>query len=185
MPQRAGKDDGADPAEAILTGEIDGPDAADSDRLSLDQLLASTDQGWDVEAQVRTLQMVAATSQAIIMDEGSAARSPEPPSARRSKSRPPLPRKGPPPLPPSGTLSPLQPPVRMQSDLLDPESLVDLLRARVAHLERGDDAIGLSRVHLELAIVSETILGDPVNALAHGAAALRAEPGSLAAHALL
>jgi tetratricopeptide (TPR) repeat protein len=185
MPQRAGKDHAADAAEAILTGERDGPDVAESDRLSLDQLLATTDQGWDVEAQVRTLQMVAATSQAIIMDEGSAARAPEPAPARRSKSRPPLPRKGPPPLPPSGTLSPLQPPVRMQSDLLDPESLVDLLRARVAHLERGDDAIGLSRVHLELAIVSETILGDPVNALAHGAAALRAEPGSLPAHALL
>jgi hypothetical protein len=84
MPQRAGKDHAADAAEAILTGERDGPDVAESDRLSLDQLLATTDQGWDVEAQVRTLQMVAATSQAIIMDEGSAARAPEPAPARRS-----------------------------------------------------------------------------------------------------
>ncbi len=184
MPQRAGYDDAADPVEAILTGEIDEPDAAESDRSSLDDLRATTDQGWDVEAQVRTLQMVAATSQAIVLDEGSAIRSPEAPPGRRLKSRPPGPRKGPPPLPASA-LSPSQPPVRMQGDLLDPESLVDLLRARVTNLERGDDAIGLARANVELAIVSETILGDPVAAMAHGAAALRAEPGSLAAHALL
>jgi lipopolysaccharide biosynthesis regulator YciM len=73
----------------------------------------------------------------------------------------------------------------MQGDLLQPESLLDLLRARVAALEPSDDAVGRARAHIELAIASETILGDDASAMAQGAAALRAEPGSPAAHALL
>ncbi len=196
MPQRAGKDEDGGADEAILTAEIEGPDAAHSDRVSLDELLASTDQGWDVEAQVRTLQMVAVTAQAA--EDAAASRSVGPASVRpgpprRSNRPPPLPRKGPPPLPastvygvaPPPSYSPAPSPVRMQGDLLDPESLVDLLKARVTALESGSDAVGLARAHVELAIASETILGDHAAAIAHGMAALRAEPGSLSAHALL
>ena len=167
-----------------MTREIDEPnaDAVEADGSSLDELLATTDQGWDVEAQVRTLQMVAANTQAA--DDASSAQVHGSTPTRRSKGPPPLPRKGAPPLR-SSALSPAPTPVRMQGDLLDPDSLVDLLRARIAALEPPDDAVGLARAHVELAIANETILGDHAGAMAHGMAALRADPGSLAAHALL
>jgi tetratricopeptide (TPR) repeat protein len=202
MPQRAGKDDEGDAADAILTAEIEPPhdeaphdeaphDEAPHDEAphdgepdrSLDDLLATTDQGWDVEAQVRTLQQVAATSRAT--DSSSNTDGPTARPRWRSKFPPPLPRKGPPPLPAGGTLSPAPSPVRIQNDLLDPESLFELLRSRIALLEGSDDALGLARAHVELAIATDTILGDRVGAIAHGKAALRAEPGSLAAHAFL
>src|SRR5579859_3051340 len=193
MPQRAGEGDEGAEAE-MVSADLDEESApAADDPGSLDGLLAATDQGWDVEAQVLTLQQAAATT--LARDNGQVSRdmardlSPHPPAAPRpsspssrpSRGPPPLPRKGPPPLP----VSPTPPPARGQTDWLHPDSLVDLLQARAAALATGEDAVGLARTQIELAIASETILGDDARAAAHASAALRADAAAPAAHALL
>jgi tetratricopeptide (TPR) repeat protein len=55
----------------------------------------------------------------------------------------------------------------------------------VTTLEVGDDKVGLARAHMELAIASEAILGDDMRATMHAEAALKVDPTSAAAHAML
>jgi tetratricopeptide (TPR) repeat protein len=198
---------------------------------SIDRLLAETDQGWDIEAQVLTLKEAAAKhplaepSATTGVRQPMASRalhiptpyelaptqvSPSPsvvPAARSSgslatdhpsqapqriggktpsKAPPPLPRKGPPPLPAPPAIGKPEPsPVRLPADMSQPGVLVDLLQARVATLEGTDDRIGLARAHMELAIASEAILGDDTRATIHAEAALKVDPSSAAAHAML
>ena len=156
------------PLDAIDDVEVDG----DADSVpSVDRLMSDTDQGWDVEAQVLTLQKAAADL-------------PPPP---QSKEPPPQPhRKGPPPLPGGGSWTPEPSAVRhMQADMSHPGALIDLLHNRLAGLEVARDKVGLARVQIELAIASETILGDEDRAAVHAEAALKVDPASAAAHAML
>ncbi|HTQ42112.1 MAG TPA: hypothetical protein VMI75_05085, partial [Polyangiaceae bacterium] len=193
----------------------------DDDLGSIDKLLAATDQGWDIDAQVLTLQQAAATKPLAEQSGATGIRPPMPSRAvhiptpfelapagmtsssvlppasvpppsivpkRGSKAPPPLPRKGPPPLPPSPSLSlrtPEPSPVRLPADMSQPGVLVDLLNARIVTLESKDDKVGLARAHMELAIASEAILGDDSRATMHAEAALRVDPTSSAAHAML
>jgi hypothetical protein len=185
---------------------------------SIDTLLAETDQGWDIDAQVQTLKAAAGTRPLaeqsatagmrpslpshslhipspfelgptqIAVVRGSAGPATEPPSQRMdrpSKAPPPLPRKGPPPLPPPGTPKPETSSVRLPADMSQPGALIDLLLARVTTLQATDDKVGLARAHMELAIASEAILGDDVRATVHAEAALKVDPTSAAAHAML
>jgi tetratricopeptide (TPR) repeat protein len=75
--------------------------------------------------------------------------------------------------------------VRLPTDVSHSGALIDVLQLRVLALEEKRDAVGLARAHMELAIASETILGDDERAVGHAEAALKADPGSAAAHALL
>jgi hypothetical protein len=156
--------------------------AEGDDMASLDRLVADSevDQSWDVEAQARTLREAAVVTRRV-----------EPPP--RLESRAPQPRKGPPPLPSgpasvspsslSRTPDPMS--VRLPTDVSHSGALIDVLQVRVLALEEKRDAVGLARAHMELAIASETILGDDERAVAHAEAALKADPSSAAAHALL
>jgi tetratricopeptide (TPR) repeat protein len=158
-----------DPAD--LHEEID-------DFGQIDKLLQATDEGWGLDEQVISLQQVAAHTQPATtgVEVELVAKPSQPP-----------PRKLPPPPPPSapGTRPPEPSPVRAPADMADAGALVDLLHARLATLETSNDAVGLARLHMELAIASEFILGDDVRATAHAEAALRASPTSSAAHAML
>ena len=193
----------------------------DSDDLgSIDELLAATDQGWDIDAQVLTLKQAAAVLPA---GEGAAPGPMRPRTPSRSVTLPtpcelapsgaghppgalpelsPLPTlqprarvpsKAPPPLPRRHSLSPPLPserspgpsPVRVPADMAQADALIDLLSARVTTLESGDDRVSLSRAHIELAIASEAILGDDARASRHADTALKVQPSSSAAHALL
>src|SRR6202035_2896744 len=98
---------------------------------------------------------------------------------------PPLPRKGPPPLPPPAAGRPEPSPVRLPADMSQPGALIDLLHARVTTLQATHDKVGLARAHMELAIASEAILGDDARATIHAEAALKVDPTSAAAHAML
>jgi len=164
--------------------------AEGDDMASLDRLVAESeiDQSWDVDRQARTLREAAAVTRPV-----EPPRAVEPP---RIESRAPQPRKMPPPLPSSSgpvsaspsslsrTPDPMS--VRMPpADVSHPGALIDVLQVRVLTLEEKRDAVGLSRAHMELAIASETILGDDDRAVSHAEAALKADPGSAAAHALL
>ena len=147
-------------------------DAEGEDHGSIDRLMAATDQGWDVDEQVLTLQKAAASQ----------------PAARevsKVDSRPPPPRKGPPPLPGRPSWTPEPSPVRLLADMSDPGALIDLLQARAAVLEVARDKVGIARIQIELAIASETILGDEQRATAHAEAAVKVNPTSSAAHSLL
>jgi hypothetical protein len=121
---------------------------------------------------------------------------------RASKRPPPLPRSVPPPLGAAGAgpfsarvvrdvtpepsrVTPVSSPSGSGSHLADPSVLVDLLVARLSTLESKDDKVGVARAHIELAIASETILGDEARATQHAEAALRTDPHLPAAHALL
>jgi tetratricopeptide (TPR) repeat protein len=192
---------------------------------SIDRLLAETDQGWDLDAQMLTLKEAAIRGSMVDRGEVTDIRPPlpsralhiptpfelaptqistagrlptpspsEPSPVGRTGGRqaskappPPLPRKGPPPLPappPGANLREVSP-VRLPADMSQPGALVDLLNARVSTLEGGKDAVGLARAHMELAIASEAILGDDGRAVMHAEAALRVDPSSAAAHAML
>ncbi|MBX3228079.1 MAG: hypothetical protein KIT84_27360 [Labilithrix sp.] len=63
-------------------------------------------------------------------------------------------------------------------------SLVELLKARVERLAQTEDRVGLARVHVELAIVHES-LADDAKVNAEVEAALRVQPDLAAAHAIL
>ncbi len=158
------------PLDVIDDAEFD---ASGDDRGSIDWLMAATDQGWDVDEQVLTLQKAAASQ----------------PAARevsKVDSRPPPgPRKGPPPLPGRTSWTPEPSPVRLLADMSDPGALIDLLQARAAVLEAAKDKVGIGRIQIELAIASETILGDEDRATAHAEAAVKVSPTSSAAHSLL
>jgi tetratricopeptide (TPR) repeat protein len=75
--------------------------------------------------------------------------------------------------------------VRSFGDLSDPGSLIDLLQGRAAALDVAKDKVGAARVQIELAIASETILGDDSRAASHAEAAAKLNPSSAAAHGLL
>ncbi|MGH7268830.1 MAG: hypothetical protein ACREJ3_00225, partial [Polyangiaceae bacterium] len=170
--------------ETAAGGVIDEADLAEDeaedadDMASLDRLVAETDQGWDADEQARTL-------------KDAASMAPAPGERARVESIAPRPRKGPPPLPglsaatPAASRTPDPLPVRAALDVSHSGALIDVLQARVASLEAGSDKVGIARAHIELAIVSETVLGDDGRAATHAQAALKADPTSAAAHALL
>jgi tetratricopeptide (TPR) repeat protein len=160
------------PLEVIDDAEFD---ADGDDHGSIDRLMAATDQGWEVDEQVLTLQKAAASQPAA--KEGSKIESRPPPSLR--KAPPPLPM----PARPSWTPEPS--PVRLVADMSDPGSLIDLLQARAIALESAKDKVGVARIQIELAIASETVLGDEPRAITHAEAAVKANPTSSAAHSLL
>ncbi len=165
------------PLDTISEAElVDG----DEDHASIDRLMAATDQGWEVDEQVLTLQKAAASQPAAKKE------------VAKVESRPPPGRKGPPPLPAASTFpartswTPEASPVRgVQADMSDAGSLIDLLQARAATLEAAKDKVGLARIQIELAIASETVLGDEHRAVLHAEAAVKLNPTSSAAHALL
>ena len=134
------------PLDVIDDHELE---ADGDDHGSIDRLMAATDQGWDVDEQVLTLQKAAASQPATR-------------EVSKVDSRPPPagPRKGPPPLPGRPSWTPEPSPVRLLADMSQPGSLIDLLQARVTTLEAAKDKIGIARIHMELAIASEAILGD-------------------------
>ncbi len=198
-PARQPEPSSAGPIDVDL--EEDADDEAD-ELGALDHLLADPDSSWDVDAQARTLQQAAETTR--LSGDSSPVSGPVStgaPPPTRSKGPPPLPRKGGSrmPVPPAarspspGPVAPVgspvaataQPPMRVVTDLLAPDGLIDLLQSRVASLESQGDKVGLARVHVELALASETILGDDGRARAHAEAALRASPGFAAAHGFL
>ena len=159
------------PLDAIDDVEAE-PDA--DDHGSIDRLMAATDDGWEVDEQVLTLQKAAAS-----------------PAAKEASTIDPRPatgpRKGPPPLPGAPLTSrtswtPEPSLVRSIGDMSNPGSLVDLLQARAVALEGVKDKVGGARVQIELAIVSETILGDEPRAASHAEAAAKLNPSSAAAH---
>jgi cellulose synthase operon protein C len=159
------------PLDAIDESEID---VDGDDHGSIDRLMAATDQGWDVDEQVLTLQKAAASQHATR-------------EVSKVDSRPPPPgtRKVPPPLPGRPSWTPEPSPVRLVADMSDPGSLIDLLQTRAMALEAAKDKVGIARIQIELAIASETVLGDEQRATAHAEAAARASPTSSAAHSLL
>jgi cellulose synthase operon protein C len=194
-------------------------DGSDTDDLgAIDKLLAETDQGWDVDAQVLTLKQAAATRPLAEQGAPLGASPPAPhklplptplelaPAAgaaparsvaatqtlptlkigkpKRPSKAPPVRGKGPPPLPASARAAEISP-ARMPADMLQPGALVDLLLARVATLEGLDDRVGLARAHMELAVASETMVGDDAAATAHAEAALKAHPALASAHSML
>lgn len=95
---------------------------------------------------------------------------PPPPASRSPGSKP---------APPSKAAAP----VAAQAAGLS--TLVDLLLARSAALEGGDDAVGRARVHLELALAARVVQGDDTKAQGYAETALRLEPTLVAAHSLL
>ncbi|HLK37237.1 MAG TPA: hypothetical protein VKU41_10835, partial [Polyangiaceae bacterium] len=186
-----------------LPGEANPIDPSDleediDEHGSIDKLIAETDQGWDIDEQVLTLQQAAAAKSSSETEPESPPVTPERPPggfSRPPKGPPPLPRDGsparstrprpkaPPPLPGSRSAEHIS--VRPPSEMSHPDAIVDLLTARVALLESADDRVGLARAHIELAIASEIILGDDTRATAQAEAALRVDPASPAAHAFL
>ncbi len=188
MAQDAGKGGGSE-AEKLPERPIEDADLEadpDEDLGSLTSLLGHTDSGWDAESQARTLHQ-AAESTRLSADEspvsGEASSVAKP--ALRSKGPPPLPRRAASRVAPAPARSPAPAPVRMLADLLAPDGLIDLLQARVATLEARGDKVGLARAHVELALASETILGDDGRARGHAEAALRVHQGTAAAHGFL
>jgi tetratricopeptide (TPR) repeat protein len=201
-----------DEADIELVGHADPDDGADDAEAPMDRLLAETDDGWDVDEQRLTLKQAAATMPRQPVSDVPAPESPPATSVvpravsvptpfdlaptrvpdKRLKAPPKLP-KPPPPLPrkvsltptPSGVVRSELSPVRTPTDMTQADALIDLLGARVATLEGTHpvDAVSLARAHMELAIASETVLGDDARALKHAALALGAQPGSAAAHA--
>ncbi len=183
-----GKSQEVSEAEKLPENLLDEAELDADDELGIvdGNVLADTDSGWDVEAQALTLQRAAAATRANA--DGTPISGPvevTPRQASRSKGPPPIPRRAGAPMPPMSARSPAPPAVRMLADLLQPEGLVDLLQARAAALEVRGDKVGLGRAHVELALVSETILGDEGRARTHAEVALRANPGAAPAHALL
>ncbi|MGH7283517.1 MAG: hypothetical protein ACRELY_18480, partial [Polyangiaceae bacterium] len=183
-----------------------------SDISSIDKLLELADgEEWNIDAQVRSLQMAAVDpsrdAAAAERARGPSLAAPTPfdlsPIGSVSRPPPPLPSKAPP-APTSGSLPPplkksLPPPLPPGASRADqsgpqsrkppplelPGNLVDLLSARVVSLEKGDDKVGLARAHIELSIAAETVLGDDARSMVHAEAALKVDPRLAAAHAIL
>jgi tetratricopeptide (TPR) repeat protein len=206
MAQRAGMK--SDPG--TLAGTIEEADIVEDDDVfaPIDRLLAETDQGWDVDAQVLTLKQAAATRPLAEQTPAKAAAPPslraaplpapfhlartqvpqkraKPPS-RLPKGPPPLPRHAPPPAPVIESKPQKRASVPPVGYMVQPGSLIDLLNARAAALEdTEDDRVGLARTYMELAVASEIVLGDDERAMAHAESALGADPISPVAHAFL
>jgi tetratricopeptide (TPR) repeat protein len=194
------------------------------DRQSIDRLLALTDEGWDIDEQVRTLQRASTDERASRIDLTPTGEPsivsvvdllPEAPASPKPHKPPPLPSgrtsgppaapisaptgsARPPPLPPPGKKLKTPPPgtrpplPRERSEPHRPsgpmpvsDALPDLLAARITALEGGKDRVGLSRAHLELAIVAETTQADDARAVLHAEAALKVDPQCAPAHAVL
>lgn len=192
-----------------FTGKIIAPIAPESDtdlgdRASIDRLLALTDDGWDIDEQVRTLQR-AATHEPFAVQEApklsepsivsvveivhtpSKPSKPPPLPAAKSKAPPPPPAKKsvrPPPLPPPEPKPVGRADSRSPAPPVVGDSLPDLLLARIGVLESQKDKVGLSRAHLELAIVYESA-GDDARAAKHAELALKVDPQLAPAHAML
>lgn len=116
---------------------------------------------------------------------GGSAKAPvERPGTSRRPPPPPLPSKditGGQKVPPvSAAPSPPEPP-RISAE---GNQLVELLTARIERLTDTEDRVGLARVHVELAIVHET-LGDDSAVNAEVEAALKVDPDLAPAHAIL
>ena len=110
---------------------------------------------------------------------GGASSAPAPALAPTSRRPPPLPRS-------EQTGGQKAPPVQPAPPSISHEgaALVELLTTRVERLESSEDTVGLSRAHVELAIVNETVADDTkVNASAE--AALKVDADMSAAHAIL
>jgi tetratricopeptide (TPR) repeat protein len=159
------------PLDAIEDVEAEG----DGDDLgSIDRLMSETDHGWEVEEQVLTLQKAAADLPTLEISAQAPERATEPRG------------KAPPPLPAGASRSPEPSVARsVPPDMSHPGALLDHLKARLVALEGANDKIGVARVRIELAIASETILGDEDRATSHAEAALKVDPSSVAAHAIL
>ena len=136
--------------------------------------MAATDQGWDVDEQVLTLQKAAASQPP--REGGLEGRFPAAASGAA---------QGPSPATRRPSWTPEPSPVRLLADMSDPGALIDLLHARATVLEAAKDKVGIARIQIELAIASETILGDEQRATAHAEAAVKVNPTSSAAHSLL
>jgi hypothetical protein len=199
--------------------EPDATEAVHSREVSsIDHLLALTDDGWDLDAQVKTLKQAALRPTRLLTPPpkktgmhvptplelaptqiayaGTAPDAPRrsatpnvkaPTKGPESKRPPPLPRSpAPPSLSPAHTPEPS--PSRISpttADIANPATLVELLQARLATLEKSGDKVGLARAHVELAVVSETVLSDDVRATTHAEAALKVDFALPAAHGLL
>jgi tetratricopeptide (TPR) repeat protein len=227
---------------------------------SIDKLLALTNDHWDIDQQVKTLQTAAGVKSPLRPDVplaprapnvsiptpydlglrapalggtlvapppppslagaaslssaralGPSSHAPSPPSPGESKP-PPLPprpkpggspsaaapagpvsaRRPPPPLPRNTPDSPsvksrASPPAALRADSapdIHGVALVELLQARIATLEKGDDKVGLARAHLELAVAHE-MNGEDSKAVQHAEAALVVDRAFAAAHGLL
>jgi tetratricopeptide (TPR) repeat protein len=186
MRHRAGQGEASE-AETLPIAQLDEVEVEDeavADAASIDHLLAVTDDGWDIDDQVVTLQRAAATTHAAVDASNVSARDSSR-VARPSKGPPPLPRKGPPPLPAAGGRTPEPAPLRTLADILEPAGLVDILQARAARLEPSGDKVGRSRAYVELAIASEILLADDKRAATWAEAALQVDPSAAAAHGIL
>ncbi len=202
------------------------PDATElvRDVSSIDHLLALTDDGWDLDSQVKTLKQAALRPPripapppkktglhvptplelaptiigpaqiALRGNAGDAARPSGPPGHKRpdSKRPPPLPRPSGAPHSHTPAHTPSHTPEPSPSrqspttaDIANPGTLVELLQARLQTLESNGDKVGLARTHVELAVVSETVLSDDVRAAMHAEAALKVDFALPAAHGLL
>ncbi len=109
-----------------------------------------------------------------------------PPLPPGANARPPS--KFPPPLPASSRAveGPGPKVVRAPDSVgLGPAAIMDLLSARASTLEGADDPVGLARVHLELALVSDAVLAEDARAVQHAENALKTSPHLVPAHALL
>ena len=105
-------------------------------------------------------------------------------------SAPPLPSIPPPPRP-FESQKPPPPADRTQakpatgSEAIDPAALLELLQARRGKLEKTRDAVGLARVHIELAVVQEVLFGNDNEAVQNAEAAIKADPKGAPAHSFL
>ncbi len=250
-PTAAGQPPPLPPSSGAAPAPLPPPSSAtgldSEDKNSIDKLLALTDEGWDIDEQVKTLQRASndpasvalrtatATTGLVLPTAGELAPAPKmssrppPPLEARGGAKPskppppipgapalpgasarvtarppaipgppPVPGKRPPPLPAGGGLS-APPPVpriadrssvsgdrgRSVSDPISPESLVELLQARIGALETTDDKVGRARAHVELSVALETLLGDDARATAQAEAALAVDPANSAAHGIL
>lgn len=109
-------------------------------------------------------------------------------AAEVAEPPPPAPvRPIPPPLPPpprGSSKTSLESTAEVPARTRDSQTLVELLTARIERLENGEDKVGLSRAHVELAIVHE-MLGDDAKVNASASAALSVDPEMMAAHSIL
>ena len=141
-----------------------GHDSDSDDFGAIDRLLAETDRGWDVDAQVLTLKQAAAAKPLSIQIHVSeivttqALPTLRPGKPKRPSKAPPPQRKLPPPLPPPSGRVNVASPERAHADMVQPGSLVDVLKARVAALAGRDDKVGLARAHMELAVAPSRAL---------------------------
>ncbi len=184
MPQTVGGDDENGEPGLATAGVVDeeGIESEAGDRSSVGRRRASRVEGWDVDAQILTLQQAASNTRA---NEKVAEPAEEGPRSmpRPVRGPPPLPRRAT--SPPRPGLTPSPPEAVPGVDMTAPERLIELLKTRVGVLEGSPDTVGLARAYLELSIASDVILGDESQAVAHARSALQADPAAVGAHALL